>query len=255
MLLSGHPGEIYTAKFHPNGEVLASAGFDRQICKIYSFIMFRNLINVNIFSVLWNVYGECENFHVINAAHSGAIVQLNYSEDGFHFYTASTDKTVGVFDSNTLQRVKRLKGHTLFVNSCHPARRGAPLIVSGSDDCTVRVWDQRYRSPVVNMNATYQVTAVSFGDSSDQVASSGIDNIVKVWDTRKPERPVFEMAGHGDTVTGMSLSPDGSHILTNSMDNTLRVWDIRPFASHERCTKIFTGHQHNFEKVIWQNMN
>merc|ERR1712020_854751 len=82
MLLSGHQGEIYTAKFHPEGNVLASAGFDRQI-------------------FMWNVYGECENFHVINAAHSGAIVQLVYSEDGHNFYTASTDKTVGVFDSTT----------------------------------------------------------------------------------------------------------------------------------------------------------
>jgi Prp8 binding protein len=231
MLLSGHQGEIYTAKFHPEGNVLVSAGFDRQI-------------------FMWNVYGECENFHVINAAHGGAIVQLVYSEDGHNFYTASTDKTVGVFDSNTMQRIKRLKGHTLYVNSCSPARRGAPLIVSGSDDCTIRVWDQRYRASVVNMNATYQITAVSFGDSGEQVVSAGIDNLVKVWDTRKPERPIFEMSGHNDTITGMSLSPEGTHVLTNSMDNTLRTWDIRPFASQERCTKIFTGHQHNFEKNL-----
>lgn len=200
--------------------------------------------------MLWSVYGECENYGVINSAHSGAIVQLVFNEDGRNFYTASTDKTVGIFDTDTAQRIKRLKGHTLYVNSCHPARRGPPLIVSGSDDCTVRVWDQRHRASVVNMNATYQVTAVSFGDSSDQVVSAGIDNVVKVWDTRKPVNPVFEMGGHNDTVTGMALSPDGSHVLTNAMDNTLRVWDIRPYASQERCTKIFTGHLHNFEKNL-----
>merc|ERR1712045_991678 len=162
MLLTGHQGETYTAKFHPEGNVIASAGFER-----------------NIF--MWNVYGECENYHVINAAHAGAILQLTFNEDGNHFYTASTDKTVGVFDTHTGQRVKRLKGHTLYVNSCHPARRGPPLVVSGSDDCTVRVWDQRHRASVVNMNAIYQVTAVSFGDASDQVVSAGIDNVVKVW--------------------------------------------------------------------------
>ena len=36
MLLTGHQGEIYTAKFHPEGNVIASAGFDRQICKTFS---------------------------------------------------------------------------------------------------------------------------------------------------------------------------------------------------------------------------
>ena len=33
MLLTGHQGEIYTAKFHPEGNVIASAGFERNICK------------------------------------------------------------------------------------------------------------------------------------------------------------------------------------------------------------------------------
>lgn len=31
MLLSGHEGEVYCCKFHPNGNTLASAGFDRLI--------------------------------------------------------------------------------------------------------------------------------------------------------------------------------------------------------------------------------
>lgn len=34
------------------------------------------------------------------------------------------------------------------------------------------------------------------------------------------------------------------------MDNSLRIWDVRAFAPQERCVKIFTGHQHNFEKVM-----
>ena len=29
----------------------------------------------------------------------------------------------------------------------------------------------------------------------------------------------------------------------------VRMWDVRPFAPLERCLKVFTGAQHNFEKV------
>ena len=48
------------------------------------------------------MYGECENFHVIPTAHSGAIQEMRFShEDGQYLYTASTDKTVGVFDVPT----------------------------------------------------------------------------------------------------------------------------------------------------------
>lgn len=36
MLLEGHGGDIFTCEFHPDGEILLSSGFDRQICK-YTF--------------------------------------------------------------------------------------------------------------------------------------------------------------------------------------------------------------------------
>lgn len=70
MLLTGHEGEIYTVKFHPEGMYMASAGFDRQI-------------------YLWNVYGECENFAVLKG-HAGAVIELQFSTDGTTIFTAST---------------------------------------------------------------------------------------------------------------------------------------------------------------------
>ena len=75
-----------------------------------------------------------------------------------------------------------------------------------------------FRGAVLSLNSTYQVTAITFGDSSDQIISSGIDNVVKVWDLRKTNnstaglnhKPVHELAGHTDTVTGLAISPDGT---------------------------------------------
>lgn len=58
------------------------------------------------------------------------------------------------------------------------------------------------------------------------------------------------MPGHTDTVTGLELSPDGSYLLSNAMDNSLRIWDVRPYAPADRCLKVFSGHTHNFEKVM-----
>ena len=36
----------------------------------------------------------------------------------------------------------------------------------------------------------------------------------------------------------------------HAQDNTLRVWDMRPFAPANRCMKIFSGHQHSYEKNL-----
>ena len=67
------------------------------------------------------------------------------------------------------------------------------------------------------------MTAVQFNADPSQVVTAGIDNDIKIWDTRK-NAVLTEMPGHTDTVTGMKLSPDGGHVLTNSMDNTVRMW-------------------------------
>lgn len=93
------------------------------------------------------------------------------------------------------------------------------------------------------------MTAVTFNDTAEQVISGGIDNDIKVWDLRK-NAVLYKLKSHTDTITGLSLSPDGSYVLSNAMDNTLKIWDVRPFAPYERCVKILSGHQHNFEKVL-----
>ena len=41
--------------------------------------------------------------------------------------------------------------------------------------------------------------------------------------------------------------------LTYFISLSVRMWDIRPFAPLERCLKVFTGAQHNFEKVTSRN--
>lgn len=50
MALEGHEGDIFATKFHPEGEYLASSGFDRKICTLI-FILQLNSITFN-FSIL-----------------------------------------------------------------------------------------------------------------------------------------------------------------------------------------------------------
>jgi len=161
-------------------------------------------------TVIWKTYGECDNA-LMQPNHGGTIVDLHFNYDGTTLYTASVDKTVGVWDVATGSRIKRLKGHTRFVNAVGETKKGEPLVVSASDDCQVRIWDVRRRGSVVNLNSEYQVTAVSFGESQEQVISGGIDNEIKIWDLRKAD-VAYTLKGHTDTITCLSLSPDGRFV-------------------------------------------
>lgn len=113
----------------------------------------------------------------------------------------------------------------------------------------IQVWDLRVKRSVVTFTDSYQITTVCFTEASDQIFTSGIENVVKTWDLRN-QQIALTMEGHSDTVTGMKLNQEGTHLLTNSMDNTLRMWDVRPYAPVNRCVKVFVGHTHNFEKNL-----
>lgn len=108
----------------------------------------------------------------------------------------------------------------------------------------------RRKNPVLTLENVnkYQVTAVTFNDTAEQIVSGGIDNALKVkknfsfinhgswgfhfyylekdeifsqiWDIRR-QGLIHLMPGHSDTVTGINLSPDGNHVVSNSMDCTV----------------------------------
>lgn len=179
MLLTGHEGEIYCGKFSYDGSCLATSGYDMKI-------------------LLWNVYEECDNFSHLSG-HTGAVMDLHFSADSEHLYSCSSDKTVRVWNMETGACIRKLKAHTDIVNSCYPARRGPELIVSGSDDGSIivgyfvfsfskclfsfQVHDIRKKEPAFraqNVN-DFQVTAISFSDSSEQIISGGIENVIKVF--------------------------------------------------------------------------
>lgn len=53
--------------------------------------------------------------------------------------SSCTDKTIALWDFETGNKLRSFKGHTSFVNSCCYYSRGKDLIVSGSDDNTLKV--------------------------------------------------------------------------------------------------------------------
>lgn len=228
MKLTGHKGSVYALQYNANGEIMVSGGFDMKC-------------------LLWNATGSCENYNVLEG-HKNAILDLAWSDE--HVATASADKTLGWFDSNTGVRLKRFQGHSGIVNSVDTAKTStAPLVVSASDDKTCKLWDARIRGEVSSLLHDYQVTSVALSDETNTVYTGGIDNTIVAWDVRKAEK-LYAMKGHTDTITCLSLHPKGTHVLSNSMDGTIKSWDIRPFVTGKRHCKTFAGATHNAEKGL-----
>ncbi|CAH0493998.1 unnamed protein product [Peronospora farinosa] len=229
MLLSGHSAAVYSLKFSPSGQHLASSSFDRSI-------------------LLWNVYGDCSNYSELNG-HKNAVLEVQWTYDSMHVVSASADKTLGLWDAESGNRIKKFMGHSLVVNSCCPVNSGPTLIVSGSDDCTTKLWDVRSKRAVKSFENNFQVTAVCFSADNSYVVAGGLDGDIKLWDLRKDEVSTV-LQGHADIVTSVSLSPDGSYLLSNAMDSTVRKWDVRPFVKGERLKTTYMGAKHSFDRTL-----
>lgn len=157
--------------------------------------------------------------------------------------------TLGSWDVETGQRVRRHVGHEEIINCLDISKRGQELLVSGSDDGCIGIWDPRQKDALEYLETELPITAVALSEAGNEIFSGGIDNTIHVWDLRK-KAVVYSMAGHTDTITSLQISPDSQTILSNSHDSTVRTWDIRPFAPANRQIRTFDGAPVGLEKNL-----
>lgn len=198
--------------------------------------------------VLWRTYGDCENYGVLNG-HKGAILDLQWSRDSEILYTASADTHLASWDLTSGARIRRYIGHEEVVNTVDTSRRGEELLISGSDDSTIGIWDPRTKHAADYIETDFPITAVAMSPAGNEIYTGGIDNDIRVWDVRK-KAVIYSMPGHSDTVTSLRVSPDTQSLLSYAMDSTVRTWDIRPFAPTERQIRTFDGATAGSEKNL-----
>lgn len=198
--------------------------------------------------MLWRTFGDCENYGILNG-HKGAILDLQWSRDSEILFSASADMHLASWDLTSGQRIRRYVGHEEIINTMDISRRGEELLISGSDDSTIGIWDPRTKNAVNYLETDFPVTAVAISQAGNEIYSAGIDNDIRVWDVRK-QSVVYSMLGHSDTVTSLRVSPDSQSLLSYAMDSTARTWDIRPFAPTERAIRTFDGATMGLEKNL-----
>ena len=132
----------------------------------------------------------------------------------------------------TGQGHRRLADHDDPVNAVAIGRAGdRDIIVSGSDDGTVRVWDAVTGDPAGAPLAGHDgpVNAVAVGRAGDRdiIVSGSDDGTVQVWDAVTGDPPGAWLADHDGRVNAVAIGRAGDRdiVVSGSDDGTLRVWD------------------------------
>ncbi|KAL9133131.1 MAG: hypothetical protein Q9175_005691 [Cornicularia normoerica] len=234
MELTGHSGEVFAARFDPSGQYIASGSMDRSI-------------------MLWHTHDSCENYGVLTG-HKGAVLDLHWSRSSTNIFSASADTTLTSWDLETGLRIRRHEGHEEIVNCLTASPRGEEILISGSDDGCVGIWDPRVKRAVDFIETDFPITSVAVAEAGNEIYTGGIDCDILAYDIRK-KAVAYRMPGHTDTVTSLSISPDSQSLLSYSHDGLARTWDIRPFAPVERSLKSFVGAlvgvERNLVRACW----
>lgn len=150
-------------------------------------------------------------------------------------------------DENPYHRL-HLEGHDHAVRAL--AARGRTL-VSGSYDCTVRIWDIITGAcRWVLVGHTQKVYSVVLDLGRNQACSGSMDGTVRVWNLQTGQCQ-HTLTGHTSLVGLLGLSP--SYLVSAAADSTLRIWDPdtgdlrHTLAAH---TGAITCFQHDEFKVL-----
>jgi WD40 repeat protein len=120
---------------------------------------------------------------------------------------------------------RTLTGHLAGLCSIAIAPQGT-RIVSGSEDCTIRVWDLSSGSHLRTLKGHEGwVSCVAVSPDGQSIVSGSRDGTIRVWNLDSGEH-LYTLRGHEGAVLSIALSPDGRYVVSGSRDRTIRIWNI-----------------------------
>lgn len=162
------------------------------------------------------------------------MLDLAVSEDNSKFVSVGGDKTVFVWDVATAQTLRRFNGHAGRVNGCAfggeggdgkaaTVTSGESVVVTGSFDGTVKVWDlrsQSHKAVVTFAEARDSVSCVSV--LGGEIYAGSVDGRVRVYDVAMG---VVDVDVLGTAVTSITPAKAGDSYLVSTLDSKVRLMD------------------------------
>jgi F-box and WD-40 domain protein CDC4 len=126
-----------------------------------------------------------------------------------------------------------LLGHT---SSVRAISGSGNILVSGSYDCTVRVWDlEKGQAKFTFTGHREKVYSVGYSAELERAVSGSMDATIRVWCT-KTGVPLFTLEGHSSLIGLLEISRQ--FIVSAAADATLRIWN--PMTG--QCLGNLVGH-------------
>ena len=212
---------IYTAKFHPNGKLLASSGAEKSV-KLWRITDRTTKLLTELLTGSSNhlIDGELQLIHTFEG-HSNEVLSLNFSKNGRQIAFGYQDGSVQISDleGDVNTKVGIHSDGVFDVNFSLDNR----YLLSASKDRSVRLWALQNALIDTSYGHTDNIWAVNYRPDGKVFASASVDKSIRLWNADGTLKQ--ELQGHADTVYSAVFSVDGTKLVSASRDGTARIWD------------------------------
>ncbi|XP_047336623.1 E3 ubiquitin-protein ligase COP1-like isoform X2 [Impatiens glandulifera] len=147
---------------------------------------------------------------------------------------------VTVWDVTRRQSVMEYEEHEHRVWSVDFSLTEPTMLVSGSDDCKVKIWCMQQETSVINIDMKANICCVKYNPASSfHVAVGSADHLIHYYDLRKTTHPLLVFSGHNKTVSYVKFL-SSEQLASASTDSTLRLWDVK---ANMPVHTTFKGHK------------
>lgn len=230
LVLLGHSREGYGLDWNPRKEGLLLSGSDD--CKICVWdIQQQNQLSEKI-----------DPFFSVTDAHSQVVEDVcwNYHDQN-EFASVSDDKKLKIWDLRQKTPAMSIEAHVAEIMSVDYSKFDRSLMLTGSADRSVAVWDSRnMRTKLFSLRQHRdEVNQVKFSNQAvNLLASSSADRRIMVWDLARygaqqteeekrdgPPELIFIHGGHTSKISDMSWNLNERLMMAScAEDNILQVW-------------------------------